>query len=454
MKILLVAGIMHRIISSYTIRKIDIVNSTGLRLRDALDFLRDVSPAVEGILITDEAFSGETSQDKEDIAAILELLAANSTSSIRVRFVTRDVLKEAELNSLISRYGDIKFMVNDYVRAPASLFESAFTELMDKRTSSKPLEERVESRNNGEGEKKKSFFDRFRPKPKSVPDSEREATDALTNEINSISRGISRIVAVTGHRGSGLTSTSVNLACEANKRGLSAIILDMDAEYRSANMYFSGFHEMSKKNEDINASLIRTLARPQDYLTTAFNIKDNLWLAGLGYHFSDRMLMEQFYTSGKLVGLLSMLRSKFNIILLDMPMDLMRRFQEVMIHIDVFGLCVPNNLYSILSLLRNVEVTLNKEEASYLNAKAKVIVTQYNDRSRFQGEMFIPEKVAELMSSGLSDCFRYEMATAGHVPYSSQFDSQIETDIALVDSSKEYEKAFGQILLRLMEGAK
>lgn len=135
---------------------------------------------------------------------------------------------------------------------------------------------------------------------------------------------MSRVVAVTGHRGSGLTSTVVNLAHEASKRGLSTMIIDMDAEYRSMNMYFGRFHEQSNKYDEMSASLIRTLARPQDYMTTACSIKDNLWLTALGYSFQDRRLMDQFYTSDKLVGLLSLLRTKFNLVLLDMPLDLFR----------------------------------------------------------------------------------------------------------------------------------
>src|SRR5690606_16073067 len=184
-----------------------------------------------------------------------------------------------------------------------------------------------------------------------------------------------------------------------------------------------------------------------------FNIQDQLWLTSLGYSFNDRKLMEQFYNSEKLVGLISVLRTKFNLVLLDMPLDLLRSFQETMIHIDVFGLCIPNNLHAVLSTARNVEVVLDREKASYFNAKSKVIVTKYNDRSRFQGALFAPEKVSEILASGISDSFQYEMKTAGVVPYSDAFDAQIETDIPVTNTGAEFEKAFGQMLLRLMEGA-
>ena len=135
-----------------------------------------------------------------------------------------------------------------------------------------------------------------------------------------------------------------------------------------------------------------------------------------------------------------------------MPLNLLGKFNEIMIHMDSFGLCVPNNLYSVLSTLKNVEGTLDREKIAYLNAKSKVIVTKYNDRSRFQGDIFTPDKVCELMVSGLLESFTYEMKVAGHVSYNNDFDTQIETDVPLVYTNKDHERAYGNILLRLLEG--
>lgn len=460
MKLLIVSGELHRIIQNYLTRKWEPVNSNGLELRDLADYLHNENPAVDGILITDEAFSQKGGQDREHLTNLFEWIQAGRKPGIPVVLLTRDHLKTMELAPLTERFNNLKLITCDKLRIPPDVFQNALDQLSNKNdakihTSSKTEHKRpiaaTDQTGTGQTEKKRSFFDRFRSKPETG--GELEATDRLTKDLFNVSRGISRVVAVTGHRGSGLTTTVVNLAHEASKRGLSTIILDMDTEYRSTNMYFDRFHERSNKDEQMSASLIRTLARPQDYMTTAFNVKDNFWLAGLGYSFHDRKLMEQFYTTEKLIGLISVLRTKFNLVLLDMPLDLFRTFKESMIHMDLFGLCVPNNLHAVLSTIRNVEVVLDQEKASYLNAKSKVIVTKYNDRSRFQDSLFEPDKVGELLTSGLSDYFRYEMKTAGAVPYSSGFDSQIETDIAATNAGAEYEKAFGQMLLRLMEGA-
>ncbi|MGZ7444063.1 hypothetical protein [Paenibacillus sp. TH7-28] len=457
MAILIVSGGFHRIVSGYLSGRREAAQADALTLQDLPGYLLENNPALDGVLLTDEAFSGNQETDLGQLNAALKWFSDRRGAQVPVCLLTRNPLRSQQLEPLLQKYADLRIVVCDDPRIPLGLIRSVLDELAAGRSGgrlSKPQRAPVDTpvEEEAKPEKKRSFFSRFRSKTEKS-EAGPEATDPLTKRMAGISRGMSRVVAITGHRGSGLTSTVVNLAHEASKRGLSTMIIDMDAEYRSMNMYFGRFHEQSNKYDEMSASLIRTLARPQDYMTTACSIKDNLWLTTLGYSFQDHRLMDQFYTSDKLVGLLSLLRTKFNLVLLDMPLDLFREFRETMIHIDIFGLCVPNNLHAVLSTIRNVEVVLDAEKAAYLNAKSKVIVTKYNDRSRFQDALFAPERVGEVLASGLSDVFRYEMNLAGHVPYNNSFDSQIETEIALTNLAPEYEQAFGHMLLRLMEGA-
>lgn len=458
MKILIVSGNAHQMISTYLLRKQESIYAEILNMTNIGNYLEQDNPVFDGILITDEGLSTRPSTNIDGLNGVVDWLEGNGKRDTPIILLTRDFQKTSELEPVIQRYNRLQVIVSDRVRITTEEYRNALQmptkSGTDIHTASKATIHKQPSEASPESNpqtKKKSFFDRFRSQPS--PSTEPTATDPLTRELHNVSRGISRVVAITGHRGSGLTSTIVNLAHEASKRGLSSIIIDMDTDYRSMNMYFDRFNERCNKDEDMNASLIRTLARPQDYMTTAFNIKDHLWLTGLGYQFHDHRLLEQFYTTEKLIGLITVLKTKFNLVLLDMPLDLFKIFDKSMIHLDLFGLCVPNNLHAVLSTIRNIEVVLDREMASYLNAKSKVIVTKYNDRSKFQDSLFVPEKVSEILTSGLSDSLRYEMKIAGAVPYHSGFDLQIERDIAAVNSGAEYEKAFGQMLLRIMEGA-
>lgn len=452
MRILLVTHKLQKIVAQYCPRTIDVVNESELVLSSSVEFLQEINPSIDSILITDDALSLRMEQNRSDLDDLIQWLITNQKSKVKILIFSRYIKKDTEWEKRCSRYPNLQIKNYEYIRITPAIFREALEQLSEEIHQSKPKSQASEDRKAPKPtDKKTSFLDRFKPKPKATP--ELQATDELTRALDKVSRGISRIVAITGHSGSGITSTAINVASEASRRGLNVLLVDMDIAYRSTNMYFSSFHERTKRDEDINAALIRTLARPQDYLTTAFNVKENFWMAGLGYSFSDPKLLEQFYTSAKLVGLLSLLRNKFNLILLDLPMNTLDRFQEALIHIDSFGLCIPNNLYAVLSTLKNVEEMLDKENAAYLNAKSKVIVTKYNDRSKFQGDIFTPDKVSEVTSSGLLESFTYEMKVAGHVSYDTDFDTQIETDVPLVYSNKEHERAYGSILLRLLEGS-
>lgn len=453
LKLLLVSGGNFELLKD-TLSKHTIVNLEQLALGNVHEFIERANPSVDAVLVTDEAFSWDMQQDRSDLERLMQLLFDKDKSHIPVLLLTRDLILQEEWQDTIERYENLKVRVFRSIRltVPVIRDEVAALQATKKTTKAAAHEEKPSpSQGHAEGEKRKSFLDRFRSRKKETE--EFKATDPLTRRIEALSRGISRIVAITGHRGSGITSSAVNIASEASKRGLSAILIDLDIDYRGLNMYFSSFHEMTKRDEEMSASLIRTLARPQDYKATAFHVKDQLWLSSLGYEFADRRLVEQFYNNNKLIGMLSVLRTQFNLVLLDLPLDVLAKFQDTMIHIDRFGLCVPNNLHGIISTIRNAEAVLSDEQVTYLNAKSQIVITRYQAGSKLQDEPFTPDKVSEIMASGLSPLFSYEMATAGTVPYSEEFDNQIETDMPIAETSTEFEQAYAQILLRLLEGA-
>jgi septum formation inhibitor-activating ATPase MinD len=451
LRLLLVSGGAHDVVTEHITGKVDIVNPHGLMLEQAAYYLQETHPQIDIILVTDEGLSKRDDQDERQMELLLQSLVRSYPEPVQVILITTDLLKESTWTVLKQRNPGLQLVISDAIRVSGSFIRRSLEDASVK-AGRERHEERTRSQPPIESERKRSFFDRFRSK--SHAKESVDATDTLTREFEGISRSICRVIAVTGHRGSGVTSTAVNIAHEAGKRGLRTILIDLDIDYRSLNMYSNGFHELTKRDEEVNASLVRMLARPQDYMTFAYQSKGQVWVTSLGYTFNDLMLIERFYNSAKLIGMLSLLRSHFNVVLLDLPMDRMKELKEALLHIDTFALCVPNNLPSVISLLRNVEVALDRENAAYVNAKSKLIVTRYNDRSRFQNEIFTPERVKELLASGLSDCFPYEIKLAGHVPYSSDFDSQVETDLPIVGSNAEQEKAFGNILLRMIEGAK
>ncbi|WP_162848534.1 AAA family ATPase [Paenibacillus nanensis] len=468
MGILLVSGNMYEIISAYELPKVNFYNTSTLMLEDTAAYLDTVPRAYEAVVIMDDALSSRHDQNVSRLSELLQKLTPiRGESPVPVVLLTRDLQWKKECSGLTAQYPNLHLELHPYARPTVSLIQellrrysrrqppspsSWFRQTTGKAEAPRPSATETQQDAQAASSKKPSFLDRLRSKPKA--ESKRTATDSMDKAFERVSRGMSRVVAMTGHRGSGVTSSLVNVASEASKRGLSVMMIDLDIDYRTTNLYFNRFHEQTQRDEAMNASLIRTLARPQDHMITACHLKDELWLTSLGYSFQDRLLFGQYVNAGKLISLLSVLRSRFNLILIDMPMNVLGSFQEALIHIDTVGLCASNNIYSVITTLRNMEAALDKESIAYLNAKSKLLVTRYNDRSRFQNELFTPETVSKVMTSGLLDTFMYEVKVAGYVPYTEQFDAQIESDLPIVFSSRDHEQAYGNILLRLMEGTK
>ncbi|MCL1905640.1 MAG: hypothetical protein FWG06_01380, partial [Clostridiales bacterium] len=228
-------------------------------------------------------------------------------------------------------------------------------------------------------------------------------------------------------------------------------LIDMDVYNRALNLYFGEYYENSAKDQDIACSLIRNLAKPQDHKLNTY-CKGNLYVTTLSYSFKDKELLERFYNGARLVNMLSVLRKHFQLCLLDMPLKILSRFAESIMFVDGFGLCVPNNLYSLTGILRNLQNLFAKEDMESLLSKSGIIVSKYNDRSTLAGEVFSPERVCELLGELSAPCQEKDFDLAGFIPYAPDFDSQLETDIPIAESDALMEKAYTDVLLRMIRG--
>jgi len=133
-----------------------------------------------------------------------------------------------------------------------------------------------------------------------------------------------------------------------------------------------------------------------------------------------------------------------------MPFEMLGRFTQCILYIDSFGLCVSNNLHSLTGTLRGLEHTLTPEETEQLFGKSKIIVSKYNEQACIHNEFFSPEKVCGLLLELSETPIAGEFESAGHIPWHMGFDAQLETDIPIVSSDANMEKAYSEILLRMI----
>jgi len=435
---LLVGGAFAQLLDVYSL---DLVNKEQLHLDQALPFCQQSKLGYEQLLITDDGMAGLDDYTVKSALVSLMLFQENRGRVQPILLMTsRASLQAMSVTGVsIEIYYGVRIPIQKYINAISGNNSNRAT----KKTSKPPPADKSDEKQAA----KRGIIERFRKEEKKEP-----TAPFAGREFEMISRDISRVIAITGQKGSGVTSTAVNLAHIANNRNLSTILIDLDTVNCAFNLYFSDFYEQAEKDQDIACSLIRNLAKPQNYNINSHHI-DNLYIVTLAYSFSDKELLERFFTSPKLINMLTFFRKHFQLCLLDMPLEALVRLKECILYVDLFGLCVSNNLYSLTGTLRGFQNVLTDDDLEMLFSKTAIIVSKYNEHIRIQDDFFSPDKVCDLLLELNDVPLAREFELAGHIPYHLEFDTQLETDIPIADSDAYMEKAYSDILLRMIKGA-
>lgn len=272
-----------------------------------------------------------------------------------------------------------------------------------------------------------------------------------TGTVN-ISHTMHHSVIVTGGRNTGITTTAVNMGMQFAKNSMKAIIVDLDTTMRSMNAYFDTFNQEASHSEEMEGSLIRLLANPQDYKDYACEIRKNLWVTSLGYTFADSQLEDKFLTSQYLIRMVTLLKNHFNVVIIDAPFDILKRYAEVLMHIDRIGICMENNLHALLGMIRELESSFEGQDVRYMNSKGGLIITKFDPSTQYQGSQLFGDRISEIIASGLSEFMTHKMPVMGTIPYSGVFHSQIELDQLAVTIDSSIEEQFNQIMYKVIGG--
>lgn len=168
MVILIVSGGFYRIVSGYLPDRLEAVQADALTLQDLPGYLQENNPAVDGVLLTDEAFSGSQEPDLGHLNAALNWFSDRRGAEVPVLWLTRNPLRFQQLEPLLQKYAGLRIVVCDEPRIPLGLIRSVLDELAAGRSGGRlakpqraPVDTPVEE---AKPEKKRSFFSRFRAK--------------------------------------------------------------------------------------------------------------------------------------------------------------------------------------------------------------------------------------------------------------------------------------------------
>ncbi len=267
------------------------------------------------------------------------------------------------------------------------------------------------------------------------------------NKLSFIPGSINRIVAITGHRGSGVTSTAANLAMEASVQGLRTIIIDMDVEYKGINLYYSKFGDEVNINPDLGNALIKCLLKPESCDVNSCRINSNLSVVTLAYSIESNDKMMDMINITRILTMVTILKSKFNLVVLDIPVHILKKYSDLLIHVDSIGLCLNNSLYSIINTASSMG-EFDKNLLALLAIKSRLIITRYNERNVYGRQPLTPDVTCEILNN-ISEMFSSSPVCAGNIPYNGDYDLQVDSGKKICTASDEFKGYYVGILNNL-----
>ncbi|MCX7711680.1 MAG: hypothetical protein N2484_17700 [Clostridia bacterium] len=423
-------------------------------IEDAFMHLLSNDVDFDVLLLMDQGIGASIESFVKTLSDFKELVD-NVLPQIQFKFITKEPQYSDVFKRAVSQNPHFQVHLVDKVKIPVSFLKEIC--LGKKNTT---LENTVLLSEQAQPQKRKSWLSFKKTSISSVRTSQSESEGHLpmkhervksAQEIlpASLSGNLNRVIAVTGHRSSGITGTVSNLATEASLRGFTVIVLDLDLIYRGINLYFSKFGEEVDLNPELACSLIKCLLKPDSYSMNTCLINDNLYVSSLAYSVDRHDKILEHVNPKRLIALVSVLKTKFNLVMLDIPLEILGQNKELLLHVDSIGLCLNNSLYSILNTERTVHGVLDKDDLLLFKMKSKLILTKYVDTITHQGKALLPEVTSKILSS-VSDTFDNCLACAGIVPFSKDFDQQIDTGRKLCSVSQDYRTCYAGILNNLL----
>lgn len=259
------------------------------------------------------------------------------------------------------------------------------------------------------------------------------------------SRSVNRVIAFTGHRGAGATSTVSNIAVLSGNEGLKTIVIDLDLLNRGINLYFDKFGKETDLDSELAFSLIRCMLKPNQYYENTCIINDNLCVTTLAYSVESTDKALEQINSKKLISMISMLKSSFDLVLLDIPMEYFKKYPDLVLHLDSIGICISNSLYSILNTVKSADTSIHQEELLLFKMKSKLVFTKYNSSNTHNGKKLTMDYCKKLLSE-VGEAFDNSIQYAGFIPHSPDFDRQVDTRKKLSCTNNEYREYYSTVL--------
>lgn len=283
--------------------------------------------------------------------------------------------------------------------------------------------------------------------------STRDSNKNRSKALNDLYRGV---IAVTGDRQTGVSTTVANMAEIYAKNGLSVLIVDLDIKRRMQTKIFPNFMDAIKLESRVSHGLLVSLVNPKNLDSVYSVVSDNIAVLSISDEverdikkFANRNF-EQIFNDANIVNLFNYAKSHFDVVLVDLPLEYVKSVGKSLSYVDKVIMCVPNTEYHLDSLLEvEIDELVSQDDliANILLAKGKILLTKYNTKSKIDGTEMTPSVVMDMLSSLDESIFHLEVI--GKVKYSENYEAQFERGHKIVSYDNNFKKDFEDFMTNI-----
>ena len=322
--------------------------------------------------------------------------------------------------------------------------------------------EREERRNRGKKERpakpervkpERVKADRKKPDVVQVDDLSSFNNNKKRNSSKKESTIFRGILAVTGDRQSGVSSTVANLAEMYGNMKYRTLVIDLDYLRRSQGVLFKEFDEGIQLEPRVANGLLVSLANAKNLEEVVSVVSKNVSVLGISNQ-SDKFItkfanrpFEQLYSSANLINLLSFAKSLYDVVIIDVPFRELKKIGNFLTYVDRILVCSSNSENSLNNLFEvEIEDLFNKNSliGQTLVSKSKLILTRYNKNSKIYNKEATVNLIQEILYD--IDDHNYHLQVIGLVPLSFEFERQFDTNKRIVQINNTYENLFMDII--------
>ena len=251
--------------------------------------------------------------------------------------------------------------------------------------------------------------------------------ESQVKEVTSRFRGV---LAVTGDRGSGVSTIAANLAEAMALQGDTVVILDMDLEKRFQSVLFPNLTSAEREFTNTQVGVYTVLNNPDMVEDVLVVVEDNLGLIGMSredkYYlnrFADKNI-DEIVTSHKILGALGVLKGLFDVVIIDYPIDYIEKYLESTIIIDKFVICVENSIPMIENILNIRFRNMFNNSDVYTRSiydKSGLILNKFNKNSTYRRQVIDSKFIEGLLRNQLYG----DIQVLGEIGYHSDFVKQL-----------------------------